>query len=425
MFFGFRRAFCVSFVERFHRHQAFTVSVSLWLIFILLGYSFIRIRRRMDRYVVRTPKPKQPTSLPASLPLPLGELDSSDSAANHHNLLRRKRRHSDTQAQAEALVEGEDEMALVSHTRIHPCEDLALASVSEVHRPRDSDDLDNDGNKHERVGMHTTPSLDAEPAAKKQARHADSNFFQQTSKQLGARKVTLVLVRHGESTFNANPTMATKGTPDAPLTLRGKKQAISAGTQLLNLGYSPFNSHWVTSPLTRAMQTLTGALHAFDAPNVENAELLTPNVEVLDLVREQLMTIGDVGRPKSILLEQCKHLVAHKTCAESFEKLDECWWHAASENVVENAGRGDVTIRKREPLETVRLRASRLLKHVRTVHSRRREHDASSSSPFAVVIFGHGTLFNSLIELCGGARMLGAPERRLKNGEVVTVNLPA
>jgi len=64
----------------------------------------------------------------------------------------------------------------------------------------------------------------------------------------------IYFIRHGQSEFNA--TFDGTGDPmifDAPLTEMGKQQAIAARNKIAELGIS----HVITSPLTRAIQSLT------------------------------------------------------------------------------------------------------------------------------------------------------------------------
>lgn len=244
--------------------------------------------------------------------------------------------------------------------------------------------------------------------------------------KLRARR-RVVLVRHGESTFNVRPTMAAVGAPDAPLTPKGWQQARAAGAALAKLGCDPFarNVRWISSPMSRALQTLSAALQTFEAPDAGAAGAASdtgaagtahrrsaPSIEVRAEATEHLATVGDVPRPASSLKDLFKHLLGDGGFAsDSFAQLAEHWWPHAGHNSCETAaGRADAQIRKREKLDEAKLRAHRLLRYVRS-----RNED--------VVLIGHSTLFHLLVQLAGGAKAVGAPERRLRNGEVVVISL--
>ncbi len=69
---------------------------------------------------------------------------------------------------------------------------------------------------------------------------------------------TLVLLRHGESSWNASGQFT--GWVDVPLTERGRAEAVASGTLLRDAGLHPAVVH--TSVLTRAIQTADLALEA-------------------------------------------------------------------------------------------------------------------------------------------------------------------
>jgi 2,3-bisphosphoglycerate-dependent phosphoglycerate mutase len=69
---------------------------------------------------------------------------------------------------------------------------------------------------------------------------------------------TLVLLRHGESEWNAKGLFT--GWVDVGLAEKGRQEALAAGQMLLDAGLSPDVVH--TSVLTRAIQTANGALEA-------------------------------------------------------------------------------------------------------------------------------------------------------------------
>jgi len=75
-----------------------------------------------------------------------------------------------------------------------------------------------------------------------------------------AEPATLVLLRHGESTWNA--TNQFTGWFDCPLSERGQEEASEAGRLLAEAGLRPEVCH--TSVLTRAIQTANLALEVMD-----------------------------------------------------------------------------------------------------------------------------------------------------------------
>jgi len=75
-----------------------------------------------------------------------------------------------------------------------------------------------------------------------------------------AEPATLVLLRHGESTWNA--TNQFTGWFDCPLSERGRKEASEAGRLLAEAGLRPEVCH--TSVLTRSIQTANLALEVMD-----------------------------------------------------------------------------------------------------------------------------------------------------------------
>ena len=176
---------------------------------------------------------------------------------------------------------------------------------------------------------------------------------------------TVYLVRHGESTWNAQhsgpgsfeePKMY-----DAPLTDLGKKQAKSLGVEFSKI---PRDALWITSPLTRAMQTcIIGRRAGFErkaeqwkklrgkqqrTPTADDADdacfdenldnMNTPLAEDFDVetefqnwakkvivkheLTEQLKTTGDVGRARHHLQEDFPEL------ALALAKIphDRWWW---------------------------------------------------------------------------------------------------
>ncbi len=121
--------------------------------------------------------------------------------------------------------------------------------------------------------------------------------------------MSLYLIRHGQSEFNAAP----QHDPDpmiidARLTKLGEAQAQAAREQVKEMGIK----HVICSPLTRAIQT---ALLIFD----ENASITVDATH-----RELLSHSCDVGRPPADLDRDFPML--------NFTHLEDHWWHKGPGN---------------------------------------------------------------------------------------------
>jgi broad specificity phosphatase PhoE len=137
------------------------------------------------------------------------------------------------------------------------------------------------------------------------------------------------LIRHGESEFNA--ACSAKGSSwedpllfDARLTMKGKTQALSLRKEVESWDL-PGDVVWVTSPLTRALETL---LHVH--PDIEPSAMKCRascgrlnNVVILPEVTEKLHTSGDVGRNPCDLQEEFPML--------ELGNLKDNWWFNKAE----------------------------------------------------------------------------------------------
>jgi broad specificity phosphatase PhoE len=130
-------------------------------------------------------------------------------------------------------------------------------------------------------------------------------------------KQTILLIRHGESTFNA--TYANDGVDpmlfDAPLTARGKEQVAAARLALRDRPVDIV----LASPLTRAVQTALGIFA--DHPS-------QPAIVIEAGHRERLESSCDRGRPP--------HELKSEFPGVSFDHLPETWWH--DEGVADERG---------------------------------------------------------------------------------------
>ncbi|MCP4432256.1 MAG: histidine phosphatase family protein, partial [Gammaproteobacteria bacterium] len=162
------------------------------------------------------------------------------------------------------------------------------------------------------------------------------------------------LIRHGQSQFNAafNESRIDPMIFDAPLTNKGRTQAVAARELVADLGIKQV----ITSPLTRAIQT---ALCIFDN--------IAP-ITVVDNHRELLLHSCDVGRPPSELKRDFPML--------SFDHLADHWWHHDPQND------NNISV---EPEAVFQRRIAEFETGLSQIEER----------PLAIV--GHGNAFNAMI----------------------------
>ncbi len=162
------------------------------------------------------------------------------------------------------------------------------------------------------------------------------------------------LIRHGQSEFNAafNESRIDPMIFDAPLTDKGRTQAVAARELVADLGIKQV----ITSPLTRAIQT---ALCIFDN--------IAP-ITVVDNHRELLLHSCDVGRPPSELKRDFPML--------SFDHLADHWWHHDPQN------HNNISV---EPEAVFQRRIAEFETGLSQIEER----------PLAIV--GHGNAFNAMI----------------------------
>ena len=118
-------------------------------------------------------------------------------------------------------------------------------------------------------------------------------------------KVTIYLIRHAQSAFNAvyDPKKPDPMIFDAPITTLGESQAQQARIEINQLDLV----NVIVSPFTRTLQT---------------AHLIFGNklpFQINATVREQLCNSCDVGSTPHELARDYPHL--------DFDHLDDCWWH--------------------------------------------------------------------------------------------------
>ncbi|KAG2492714.1 hypothetical protein HYH03_009127 [Edaphochlamys debaryana] len=229
-------------------------------------------------------------------------------------------------------------------------------------------------------------------------------FTQQARRKMRAN---IFLIRHGESEFNLACNSAKSfGEPihifDAPLTKTGKKQAQALRPHILDVMQKHGDPLFLVSPLTRAIETF---LHML--PDPERLGLPpTPsasgpqasassaagggscslagmgskpiNVIICPLLAELLHTSGDVGRPKTVLIDSFPEV------AEQLRKgLDkERWWF-------ENSAKGpncalSTSFCAKEPESSGRERVNRF------------KHFLLSQQHRPIVVVGHANFFRHL-----------------------------
>jgi len=115
----------------------------------------------------------------------------------------------------------------------------------------------------------------------------------------------VILVRHGESAFNAafNATRVDPGIPDPDLTAEGRRQILAAARAL---GARDVR-RLVASPYTRSLQSVAILAEILDLP-------VTVDVRV----RERAYFTCDVGTPRPALVERWPTF--------AFDGLEDRWW---------------------------------------------------------------------------------------------------
>lgn len=139
----------------------------------------------------------------------------------------------------------------------------------------------------------------------------------------------LHIIRHAESEYNAatNTGLDFKDPQifNPKLTSKGRRQATELRSKLAALGKLD-GALWVSSPLTRAIETLLlscpkahliGRREQQDA--VDNANI---KVVIRPELTEFLVTTGDIGLPVTCLQERFKQL------SEALDGIPERWWYA-------------------------------------------------------------------------------------------------
>ena len=211
-------------------------------------------------------------------------------------------------------------------------------------------------------------------------------------------KTIIYLVRHGQSMHNISDvaqygdTGADATLFDAPLSPHGKEQvaALKGNAELATAELC------VTSPLTRAVQTLLGAFP--EAPKGG-----CPPVELWPLAAEHLTDSCDIGSSPTALTKTFPKLKA------PIAKLPEVWWYTDEETSRDDAEASRVKYREcgfMEPESTLIKRVDALVAAMRARPEER------------IALFGHSDFFNFLME-----RHCGVYDYWLENAEVYKITL--
>nr|BAU61594.1 phosphoglycerate mutase-like protein [Gonium pectorale]BAU61617.1 phosphoglycerate mutase-like protein [Gonium pectorale] len=227
------------------------------------------------------------------------------------------------------------------------------------------------------------------------------------------RRRPVYLVRHGESEYNlASMRRRGFGEPcdifDARLTPRGEKQARSLRPQVLELMQQHGDPLFVISPLSRAIETFlhmlpdperlsvgmqglqvgqnqppvasTSATASSTAPSLCGSSLLGKplNVVVSSSLAEFLLTTGDIGRPRSVLIDAYPQL--SEPLKRGLEK--ERWWYENAQKGPNDAITKVLTCR--EPDKVSKARVDRF------------RHFLLSEPHRPIVVVGHANFFKTL-----------------------------
>ena len=236
-----------------------------------------------------------------------------------------------------------------------------------------------------------------------------------TSSLRRRRPIHLLLVRHGESTHNIS-SVAEYGDHgrdpslyDAPLSPIGTTQACALSTQHPDLVTADLI---LSSPLTRALQTMCGAFPPTST---------SPTMEVWPLAAEHLTASCDIGSSPADLSTRFPHL--------DFSALPPVWWYVDADTSREDPAHSRERFREfgfYEPFSSFEARVDAFVAALRVRAARwdaalvsKGSDEHSPSAAFSVVCFGHSDFFNLLCE-----RHLGLPGCWLNNAEVLRVELP-
>ncbi|CAK0787515.1 hypothetical protein CVIRNUC_010735 [Coccomyxa viridis] len=205
----------------------------------------------------------------------------------------------------------------------------------------------------------------------------------------------LHVIRHGESEYNAATSLGMDFSDpqifNPKLTEKGRRQAISLRTKLEKLAKLD-GAVWVTSPLTRAMETFLLSCpkrHLLASGPSQAADSARIKVAIRPELTEHLVTTGDIGMPRTWLTERFPELRAF------MEGMAERWWFAPEHNDPMRQ-----VFKKTEPKKSLQERVGLFRCWVQAQPEQ------------VIVAFGHSSMIK---ELAGG--------KRLRNCELLTMQL--
>lgn len=229
----------------------------------------------------------------------------------------------------------------------------------------------------EELGESSTPDLSTSNKRNHNQKDPQPRLFSLFNKQ----KKTVHLIRHGHTTYTEGYFRTKLGNHpfDVILSPLGIQQASALKEKLGYLGAELI----LTSPLTRALQTLQ---YAMDLSQRTEAG----RIEVSHLHTEHVFNSGDVGRPTSMLSREFPML--------SFTGIEEVWWFSPKR--APNDPLNGI-FQSRESMDHLRKRVGIFRQYL------------LSRPETTIVIIGHSTFFKEL----SGRR------RRMKNCEILTIKI--
>ncbi|KAJ7248912.1 hypothetical protein O6H91_18G083500 [Diphasiastrum complanatum] len=195
-------------------------------------------------------------------------------------------------------------------------------------------------------------------------------------------KKVVHLIRHGHTSYSASVEFSAaplrRHLFDVQLSQLGTKQASDLGPKLVALKPDVI----ITSPLTRALQTLKWA--------GQTSKALGFRIEVSALHTEHIACSGDVGRPSKVLASEFPWL--------SFSDLEDIWWfspkHAPNDPITG-------TFQSTESLENLRKRVTVFRQFLLD-----REEQV-------VAVIGHSTFFKVLLDR----------RERMSNCQIISIKM--
>jgi broad specificity phosphatase PhoE/thiamine kinase-like enzyme len=213
----------------------------------------------------------------------------------------------------------------------------------------------------------------------------------------GRKKQSLILIRHGESIWNAQGPKRSKGLTDAAMSIRGFRQCayLKNILQRSNAMQKCNVDLFVVSPLTRALQTHTEILNWYAGAG--NAQ----KVVVSPLISERLSSTGSRGSKRSLLEKSFPFL--------DFGSLEESWWFHPNALA-------------RDKHESDKMVTNRIVKFLQWL---------SDQPERNIVVVGHGHAFRVLCRLAHqrfdqnlDLRIVGSsPTRQLNTNRLFRCNL--